>query len=61
MLPAEVAHDLPGNEWRRIQRAEGYHHILVNGETTFKDGICTGVRPGQLLRHGSGSPTGNHG
>jgi N-acyl-D-amino-acid deacylase len=61
MLPAEVAHDLPGNEWRRIQRAEGYHHILVNGETTFKDGICTGVLPGQLLRHGSGSPTGNHG
>ena len=48
----EVVHDLPGGEWRRVQRAKGYHHILVNGVETFKDGDCTGATPGQLLRHG---------
>ena len=29
-LPAEVAHDLPGGEWRRVQRAAGYRYVLVN-------------------------------
>ena len=24
LLPSEVAHDLPGGEWRRIQKAKGY-------------------------------------
>ena len=48
----EVVHDLPGGEWRRIQRAKGYHHILVNGVETFADGECTGAVPGKLLRHG---------
>ena len=56
MLPAEVAHDYPANEWRRIRRASGYRHIIVNGETTFIDGKCTGATPGHLLRHGYGSP-----
>ncbi|MGH7898651.1 MAG: amidohydrolase family protein, partial [Candidatus Binatia bacterium] len=50
----EVAHDLPAGEWRRIQRAEGYRWILVNGEITFEDGRCTGATPGKLLRHGKG-------
>ena len=36
VLPSEVAHDLPGGEWRRIQRAEGYRWILVNGEVTIE-------------------------
>ena len=48
----EVVHDLPGGEWRRVQRAKGYKHILVNGEVTFADGECTGATPGKLLRHG---------
>ena len=48
----EVAHDFPGNEWRRVQHAEGYKAILVNGEVTFFNGECTGRTPGQLLRHG---------
>lgn len=48
----EVAYDFPGGEWRRIQKAEGYRWILVNGEPTFIDGECTGTTPGQLLRHG---------
>jgi N-acyl-D-amino-acid deacylase len=50
----EAVYDLPGGEWRRVQRAKGYHHILVNGVETFTDGECTGETPGQLLRHGRG-------
>ncbi len=52
MLPTEIAHDLPGNEWRYVERAEGYRHILVNGVEIFVDGRCTGAVPGRLLRHG---------
>src|SRR6478672_9903277 len=50
----EIAHDLPGGEWRRVQRAKGYKAILVNGEVTFDEGECTGATPGRLLRHGRG-------
>lgn len=48
----EVVHDLPGGEWRRIQRAHGYRSIIVNGVETFAEGKCTGETPGKLLRHG---------
>jgi N-acyl-D-amino-acid deacylase len=48
----EVAHDFPGGEWRRVQRAEGYHTAMVNGEVAFEDGCCTGASSGRLLRHG---------
>jgi N-acyl-D-aspartate/D-glutamate deacylase len=51
-LPTEIAYDLPANEWRRVQKAEGYRHILVNGVETFQDGNCTGATPGALLRNG---------
>jgi N-acyl-D-aspartate/D-glutamate deacylase len=50
--PLEIVHDFPGGEWRRVQRAEGYHAIMVNGEVTFEDGKCTGTTSGRLLRHG---------
>ncbi len=50
----EVAYDFPGGEWRRIQRAQGYQAILVNGEVTFENGRCTGATPGKLLRRGRG-------
>jgi N-acyl-D-aspartate/D-glutamate deacylase len=50
--PTEVAFDLPAGEWRRVQRAEGYRWILVNGAVTFEDGRPTGATPGRLLRHG---------
>ncbi len=50
----EVVHDLPGNQWRRIQRAKGYRAIIVNGEITFDEGKCTGATPGRLLRNGRG-------
>jgi N-acyl-D-amino-acid deacylase len=51
--PLEIVHDFPGGEWRRVQRSEGYHAILVNGETTFEENQCTGAAPGRLLRRGS--------
>ena len=54
LLPAEVAHDLPGGDWRRVQRAEGYRWILVNGHVTFEDGKETGSLPGKVLLHGRG-------
>ena len=50
----DVTYDLPGGEWRRVQRAKGYEHIIVNGEVTFESGACTGATPGRLLRHGQG-------
>lgn len=51
--PAERVWDYPAGEWRLIQKALGYSHILVNGEITFTDGECTGATPGKLLRHGT--------
>ena len=54
VLPSEVARDLPGGEWRRVQRSSGYRWILVNGRITLEDGKPTGTLPGQLLRHGRG-------
>jgi N-acyl-D-amino-acid deacylase len=54
VTPTEVAYDLPGGEWRRVQRAEGYRWILVNGHITFADGQGTAATPGKLLRHGRG-------
>ena len=48
----EIVHDLPGGEWRRVQRARGYRSIIVNGVETFAEGECTNATPGKLLRHG---------
>ena len=45
----ETVWDLPGNDWRRIARAQGIRHIVVNGQETFTDNVCTGATPGQLL------------
>ncbi len=43
---------LPGGDWRRIQKADGYRWILVNGQVSIEDGEPTGVLSGKLLRHG---------
>jgi N-acyl-D-amino-acid deacylase len=52
--PSEVVEDLPGGEWRRVQRASGYHAVLVNGERTITDDAQTETYSGRLLRHGKG-------
>ena len=54
-LPAEINYDLPAGEWRRVQKAEGYRWIMVNGQAIFEDSKCTGATPGKLLRHGQAS------
>jgi N-acyl-D-aspartate/D-glutamate deacylase len=54
VLPSEVAEDLPGGEWRRIQKSKGYNWILVNGQITFEDGEPTGALPGKFLHNGRG-------
>lgn len=57
VLPSEIVHDLPGDEWRYVERAEGYRFTMVNGEVIFIDGECTGATPGKLLRHGQAKET----
>jgi N-acyl-D-aspartate/D-glutamate deacylase len=52
--PNEVAEDLPGGEWRRIQRASGYRAVVVNGIQTIADDTETEAYSGRLLRHGKG-------
>ena len=54
VLRDEIVHDLPGGEWRRIQKAKGYRYVLVNGEVTIKDDEQTETYSGRLLRHGGG-------
>ncbi len=53
VLDGEIAHDLPGGEWRRIQRAQGYKYVLVNGEVTIRNDQPTNTHSGRLLRHGN--------
>jgi len=53
ILPTEVAHDFPGGEWRRIQRAKGYRFVIVNGEVTIEEDRETHRHSGRLLRHGA--------
>lgn len=60
LLPGQKAQDLPGGDWRRICRAEGYEYTLVNGVVTFRGNDCTGATPGKLLRHGSASASPLH-
>jgi N-acyl-D-aspartate/D-glutamate deacylase len=50
--PMEVLYDVPPNNWRRVQGAEGYRWIMVNGHVTFENGQATGALPGRLLRYG---------
>jgi N-acyl-D-aspartate/D-glutamate deacylase len=52
--PTEVVEDLPGGEWRRVQKATGYHAVFVNGVRTIADDTQTERHPGRLLRHGRG-------
>jgi N-acyl-D-aspartate/D-glutamate deacylase len=49
-LEPEQAHDYPGGAPRLIQRAEGIHYTIVNGEPIVEGGELTGARPGVVLR-----------
>jgi N-acyl-D-aspartate/D-glutamate deacylase len=50
VLPMETVYDLPNNDWRRIQKADGYRYTIVNGQITFEGQKCTGALPGKVLR-----------
>jgi N-acyl-D-aspartate/D-glutamate deacylase len=50
--PMEIVHDLPGGEWRRVRKAEGFRSIVVNGQVTIENDRESGAYPGRLLRHG---------
>jgi N-acyl-D-amino-acid deacylase len=50
VMPDEIVTDLPGGDWRRVQRAEGYRAVLVNGQVTIEEDKETGVAAGRLLR-----------
>ena len=51
--PMEIVHDLPGGEWRRVRKAEGFRSIMVNGQVTIENDRESGAYPGRLLRHGA--------
>jgi N-acyl-D-aspartate/D-glutamate deacylase len=52
VLPMETVYDLPNSDWRRVQKADGYHFTIVNGVITFEGQKCTGTLPGKMLRSG---------
>ena len=49
-MPTERFHDFPGGESRLGNRAEGYEHLIVDGEVVFEDGRHTGALPGRLIK-----------
>jgi N-acyl-D-amino-acid deacylase len=46
----EVAHDGPAGTPRRVQGADGVHHVIVGGQVVLEHGKHTGVLPGRVLR-----------
>lgn len=46
----ESANDFPGGLTRWVQRAQGVHYVLVNGQPTIWQGGETGDLPGKVLR-----------
>ena len=56
LLSPEIAHDLPADGRRLMQRARGYLFTIVAGEITYRDGTPTDALPGRLLRGGRGRP-----
>jgi N-acyl-D-aspartate/D-glutamate deacylase len=47
---AEWVQDYPADTRRLIQRADGMHYTIVNGEVICEDGRLSGDLPGQVMR-----------
>lgn len=45
-----VESDLPAGARRLVQKAEGIHMTMVNGQVTLEHGESTGAKPGEVLR-----------
>jgi N-acyl-D-aspartate/D-glutamate deacylase len=39
-----------------MQRARGYHAVIVNGEITVRDDTATSALPGRLIRGAQPAP-----
>jgi N-acyl-D-aspartate/D-glutamate deacylase len=50
----EVTHDGPSGTPRRVQGADGVHHVIVGGQVVLEHGKHTGALPGRVLRAGRG-------
>jgi N-acyl-D-aspartate/D-glutamate deacylase len=48
----EVSRDGPGGTPRRVQGADGVHHVIVGGQIVLDHGRHTGALPGRVLRSG---------
>jgi len=48
----EVSNDGPAGASRRLQRADGVHHVIVGGNVVLNHGQHTGALPGRVLRAG---------
>jgi N-acyl-D-aspartate/D-glutamate deacylase len=51
-LEPEYVQDLPANETRMIQNAQGIHYTVVNGEVAIDHGKPTGSYAGKILQPG---------
>jgi N-acyl-D-aspartate/D-glutamate deacylase len=51
----EISRDGPSGTPRRVQGAEGVHHVVVGGQLVFDHGRHTGAFPGRVLRSGRAS------
>lgn len=54
----ELAHDLPANGRRLIQKSKGYVATIVSGTVIMQNGEDTGNRPGSLIRGKQLAPSG---
>jgi N-acyl-D-aspartate/D-glutamate deacylase len=52
----EIAHDLPADGRRLMQRASGYIATICAGTITYRDGEPTGALPGRLVRGTRSAP-----
>jgi N-acyl-D-aspartate/D-glutamate deacylase len=48
----EASDDGPSGAQRRVQRADGVHHVVVGGQVVLDHGRHTGALPGRVIRSG---------
>lgn len=48
--PKELVRDMPNNDTRYIQKAEGVHKVVVNGKVVIDEGEPTGDLSGRVIR-----------
>ena len=52
----EISRDGPSGTPRRVQGADGVHHVVVGGQVLLDHGQHTGAFPGRVLRSGRAAP-----